>query len=206
MSSRPGANPFETGARKVIPAVLVYASRAGRLDSDDCQWLMIHKTSDHHAGKWNALGGKQELGESPLEAAQREFAEESGLHLELDAFRPLGFLTFPQFKAHKEEDWFVTVFVVDVPAELTDTLQGSPEGELTWVPDCEILKLNLWPGDRYFVPYILRREPFIGTIWYRGSEVIKHWMTSLSITHHVQSGDRIGGNGPPLLGSNRHGL
>ena len=51
-------NPFESGARKVIPAVLVYVKSA------DDQVLMIHRmdgagassAADYHAGKWNGLG------------------------------------------------------------------------------------------------------------------------------------------------------
>src|SRR5271156_6305865 len=98
-------NPFESGARKVIPAVLVYASRGGHRGAET---LMIHRNArpdDHHGGKWNGLGGKCEEGESPLETARREFHEESGLELPATAFKPLGVLQFPDFKPAKREDW-----------------------------------------------------------------------------------------------------
>ena len=61
-------------------------------------------------GKWNGLGGKCEPDESPLEAAIREFKEESGLVLEPGAVKPLGVLQFPNFKPAKHEDWMVFVF------------------------------------------------------------------------------------------------
>ena len=113
-----GGNLFETGERKSIPAVLVYA----RLED---QVLMIHRNAsatvtgceDHHAGRWNGLGGKCEANESALEAARREFLEEAGIDLESDTFNPLGVLQFPNFKAHKNEDWIVFVFSVEITLE-----------------------------------------------------------------------------------------
>ncbi|HUP56236.1 MAG TPA: NUDIX domain-containing protein, partial [Bdellovibrionota bacterium] len=114
-------NPFEAGTRKVIPAVLVYAF-------DGLRVLLIHRVApdradDYHAGKWNGLGGKLELDESPLEGARRELREESGLDLPLDRFRALGTLQFPNFKAHKAEDWVVFVFRAEVrPDEASETL------------------------------------------------------------------------------------
>src|SRR4051794_1381265 len=99
-------NPFESGVRKVIPAVLVYLQKGDQI-------LMIHRNSkgpgplDFHEGKWNGLGGKCELDESPLEAAVREVQEESGLELPESEFRSLGVVQFPNFKAHRNEDWIV---------------------------------------------------------------------------------------------------
>lgn len=178
----PQGNPFESGARKVIPAVLVYAQWEGRV-------LMIHRDSgfaplstsgDYHAGKWNGLGGKGELDESPLETARREFHEEAGVSLPLESFKPLGTLTFPCFKSHKNEDWFVSVFVADLSAQdARQVVVRSLEGQLHWVPLADLLKLNLWPGDRHFIPYVVDRRPFMGTIWYRGAEVVRHWVCGI---------------------------
>jgi len=169
-------NPFESGARKAIPAVLVYARRSGRV-------LMIHRdardqASDYHSGKWNGLGGKCEPDESPRQTAKRELREESGLDLAEESFRPLGVLQFPNFKAHKSEDWLAFVFTVDVP----DAAQvlGGPEGSLHWIPDSDVPSLALWKGDALFLPYVLAQRPFIGTIWYEGEEVSRHWIQVLS--------------------------
>lgn len=162
-------NAFESGERKVIPAVLVYVRAGDRV-------LMVHRNApdrpdDYHAGKWNGLGGKCEPDESFVEAAQREVREECGLELEPEALLPLGVLQFPAFKAHKGEDWVCWVLVADVgPEEAERTLTG-PEGDLHWVPARDLLDLNLWPGDRHFVPFVVERRPFMGTIWYRDKEV-----------------------------------
>ncbi len=172
-------NPFESGQRKVIPAVLIYPRYTTR---DRDEFLMLHRNSpdrpgDYHAGKWNGLGGKLELNESPLQAAVRELHEESGLSLPSEAFRPVGVLLFPNFKAHKNEDWHCTVFEAQV-SERVQSAKG-PEGELYWVRSSELLELPLWPGDRYFLPRVIERKPFLGTIWYQGQDVLKWEMTAI---------------------------
>lgn len=171
-------NPYESGERKSIPAVLVYAREGGRV-------LMIHRNApdrpgDYHAGKWNGLGGKCEVDESPLETARREFREEAGLDLLDMRFRALGTLTFPNFKPDKSEDWIVFVFEAEVSAtEATSVSRKSDEGELHWVAEADLLTLNLWPGDRLFIPHVVSSRPFIGTIWYQGVSVSRHWIQPL---------------------------
>lgn len=173
-------NPFESGLRKVIPAVLVYLRFKDKI-------LMIHRVSkaqdrvDYHAGKWNGLGGKCELDESSLEAAQREIQEEAGITLPLQQFQSLGVLQFPNFKAHRNEDWIVFVFACELTEEQAQLiiLGSTQEGELHWVPAQELLTLSLWPGDVHFLPFVLERQAFVGTIWYQGSVVVKQWITAL---------------------------
>lgn len=168
-------NSFESGARKVIPAVLVYLCMGDQI-------LMLHRTggtgpgargaTDYHLGKWNGLGGKLEQDETPAEAAVREVREESGLALSADRLRMLGLLHFPNFKAHKSEDWVVWLFTADVTAaEATQIRPQGAEGDLHWIPEADLTALNLWAGDRHFIPYIQSRRPFYGTIAYRGDVV-----------------------------------
>jgi 8-oxo-dGTP diphosphatase len=170
------ANAFETGARKVIPAVLVYAFEGPRV-------LLIHRggrPDDYHLGKWNGLGGKLEPDESPLEGARRELHEESGLRLPEERFRPLGTLQFPNFKAHKNEDWVVFVFRADVlPEEASDIHSQVDEGSLHWIAPEKVPELGFWEGDRHFLPFVMSGTPFLGTIWYEGQEVRNHWIQTL---------------------------
>jgi 8-oxo-dGTP diphosphatase len=170
-------NAFESGERKVIPAVLIYVRDADRV-------LMIHRNGrpgDYHSGKWNGLGGKCEIDESPLQAAQRELREESGLSIDESAFRSLGVIQFPNFKAHKNEDWMVFVFVVQAPglSRKPESVIAGDEGTLHWVPVQDLLSLNLWAGDREFIPLVMDEKPFVGTIWYQGQDVIRHWIQPL---------------------------
>jgi 8-oxo-dGTP diphosphatase len=162
-------NPFELGTQKVIPAVLVYIFRGSQI-------LMIHKKSEI----WNGLGGKCEFNESSLRTAQREVFEESGIDLSESELKPLGFLQFPNFKAQKNEDWLVFVFYAELgendPRQPKDT---SDEGDLHWIASKDVDSLNLWPGDRYFIPFVVKRKPFMGTLWYEHGQVTRHWLQQL---------------------------
>jgi 8-oxo-dGTP diphosphatase len=144
-------------------ATLCYVRRSART-------LMIHrvkKVNDIHEGKWNGLGGKLEAGESPEECAIREILEESGLHATHLCLK--GFLTFPLFA--RDEDWYAFVFVVDAfEGELID----SPEGDLEWVDNAELLSLNLWEGDRIFLPLLDHPGLFSAKIVYQDGHLVSH--------------------------------
>jgi 8-oxo-dGTP diphosphatase len=134
------------------------------------QTLMVHrvkKENDMHLGKWNGLGGKLEPGETPEECAVREIYEESGLRV----INPIlkGFLTFPAFS--EDEDWYAFVFVVE---EFQGELIESPEGELEWIDDSRLLSLNLWEGDRIFLPWLGRPGFFSGKFVYKDGHLLSH--------------------------------
>ncbi len=144
-------------------ATLCYIRRDG-------QTLMVHrikKANDMHAGKWNGLGGKLEAGETPEECARREIEEESGLRVGRLTLK--GVLTFPGFA--NEEDWYAFVFIgEDTQGELIE----SPEGTLRWVPDDELLSLNLWPGDHIFLPWLNQAGFFSGKFVYKSGQLVDH--------------------------------
>ena len=120
-----------------------------------------------HAGKWNGLGGKLDPGETPEECAFREIMEESGLKAKNLILK--GIITFPGFS--DDEDWYTFLFVID---DFEGQLIDSPEGVLKWIPNDELLDLNLWPGDRIFIPWLDRSEFFSGKFVYRDGELIDH--------------------------------
>ncbi|HRI48088.1 MAG TPA: NUDIX domain-containing protein, partial [Ignavibacteriaceae bacterium] len=69
----------------------------------DKSTLMLHrikKENDMHEGKWNGLGGKFELGETPEECVIREVREESGLEIVEPKLH--GFITFPAFAGFED--------------------------------------------------------------------------------------------------------
>lgn len=136
----------------------------------DHKTLMIHrikKENDMHAGKWNGLGGKFEPGETPEECAIREVREESGLIITDPILR--GILTFPGFS--DDEDWYAFVFVAhDFRGQLID----SQEGVLQWIEDDELLELELWEGDRIFLPWLDATGIFSGKFTYRDSKLVEH--------------------------------
>ena len=136
----------------------------------DGKTLMVHRIKrpdDMHLGKWNGLGGKLEPGETPEECAIREIYEESGLCARDPQLK--GLLTFPAFA--KEEDWYAFVFVVtDFEGELID----SPEGVLAWVDDTELLGLDLWEGDRFFMPWLDRTGFFSAKFVYKNGVFVDY--------------------------------
>ena len=136
----------------------------------DGHTLMIHrvkKENDMHAGKWNGLGGKLEPGETPEECAIREIREESGLIVKNLILK--GIITFPGFS--NDEDWYTFLFVID---DFEGQLIDSPEGHIRWIPNDELLNLNLWPGDRIFIPWLDRPEFFSGKFVYQDGQLLEH--------------------------------
>ena len=118
---------------------------------------MIHrvkKKNDVHVGKWNGLGGKLDPGESPEECVIREMKEESGLDIQNPILK--GILTFPYFDNEKN-DWYVFVYVVK---KFSGKLIDSKEGNLEWIEDKKLLSLNLWDGDKYFIPLLNKKGFF----------------------------------------------
>jgi 8-oxo-dGTP diphosphatase len=135
--------------------------------------LMVHrvkKANDIHAGKWNGLGGKLEPGETPEECARREIYEESGLIAHKLEWK--GVLTFPKF-AH-EEDWYAFVFVV---TDFSGDVVNSVEGDLHWIADEDIPRLNLWEGDAIFLPWLDKAGFFSGKFVYQEGQLVDHEMT-----------------------------
>ncbi len=118
--------------------------------------LMLHRTkkkNDVHEGKWNGLGGKFEHGETPEECAAREIKEESGLIVK--NLKLHGFITFPMFDRIK--DWYVFLFSA---TEFEGELIECAEGRLEWIPDEKLLDINLWEGDKIFLPWLFQEKFF----------------------------------------------
>lgn len=134
---------------------------------------MLHrnkKPQDLHEGKWNGLGGKVEPGESPEECAVREIREESGL--EVDQLACKGFIAFPSFDG--ANDWHVHVYLATVfPGEC----KPCGEGELDWIENEKVLSLNLWEGDRIFLPWLDRPDFFSAKLIYQSGKLASHQVT-----------------------------
>jgi len=113
------------------------------------QTLMLHKQrlGDYHEGKWNGLGGKFEKSESPEACLLREVHEESGLTVEQATWR--GVITFPDFDG--VDDWYTFVYTVE---GFSGVPRSSTEGQLHWIDDSKVPNLNLWEGDRVFLPWL----------------------------------------------------
>jgi len=132
--------------------------------------LMIHrvkKADDMHQGKWNGLGGKLDQGETPEECVIREVYEESGLRISKPLLK--GVLTFPKFA--RDEDWYAFIFVAH---QFVGHLIDSNEGVLRWIKDEQLLDLELWEGDRIFIPWLGRPGFFSGKFIYQAGKLVDH--------------------------------
>ena len=98
-----------------------------------------------------------------------EIFEESGLVVRRMNFK--GILTFPGFS--NDEDWYAFVFVID---EYDGTLAESPEGTFHWVVDEDVPGLNLWEGDRFFLPWLDKPGFFSGKFTYVDNRLVDHYI------------------------------
>lgn len=137
---------------------------------DKDKTLMLHrikKKNDIHEGKWNGLGGKFEPGETPEECVIREVKEESGLIIKKPHLH--GFITFPMFDGKK--DWYVFMFTAD---KFKGKLIDSHEGRLEWIPSNKLLDLNLWDGDKIFIPWLMQDKFFSAKFDYSNGKMKKY--------------------------------
>ncbi|MDX1579407.1 MAG: 8-oxo-dGTP diphosphatase [Gemmatimonadota bacterium] len=128
-----------------LEATLLFVLRDERL-------LLIHKKRGLGAGKLNAAGGKVDPGETPLEAAVREFEEE------LRA-RPLDPRKAGEVAFHVMDGTAILIHVF-----LAEELEGEPreteEAVPRWVPVDDIPYDRMWADDRYWLPLLLDGRHF----------------------------------------------
>ncbi len=83
---------------------------------------------------------------------------------------------FPTFNGN---DWYVFVFTA---TEFSGELIDSPEGRLEWIPDDQVLSLNLWESDQIFMPWLKNGDFFSAKFGYKGDK-----MTGYEVTFHKRS-------------------
>ncbi len=140
------------------------------IDKEKNQTLMLHrikKKNDIHEGKWNGLGGKFELSETPEECAIREVKEESGLTI-IDP-KIHGFISFPLFDG--VDDWYVFVLTSE---EFSGELIDSAEGKLKWIDNDKVTSLNLWEGDKIFLQWLYQEKFFSAKFEYKKGKLVGH--------------------------------
>lgn len=124
------------------------------VEQDD-KYLMLHRVSkknDINKDKWIGIGGHFEDGESPEECLLREAKEETGLTLTSWKFR--GIVTFVSDEFPTE---YMCLFTAD---GFEGNMTACSEGTLEWVPKSEVVKLNLWEGDKIFLKLLSEDVPF----------------------------------------------
>ncbi|MCK7594748.1 NUDIX hydrolase [Pseudomarimonas salicorniae] len=160
-----------------MPYTPILATLGYVLSPDRSRVLLVHRNAradDAHLGKYNGLGGKLEANEDVAAGMRRELHEEAGI--EVISLQLRGTLSWPGF-GKQGEDWFGFIFLID-------GFKGEPparnaEGDLEWVPIEDIERLNLWEGDRRFLPLVFDGDPrpFHGVMPYRDGRM-QDWKVS----------------------------
>ena len=141
---------------------LVYLEREGR-------YLILHRTKkdgDENHDKWIGVGGKFEPGETPNDCALREVKEETGLAMTDFALR--GLVIFVS------DVWGTELMYLYTATKWTGKLVDCDEGELVWLDKRELLKKNLWEGDKLFLKALdERQEFFVMKLRYEGERLVE---------------------------------
>lgn len=125
------------------------------------------KKDDPNEGKWIGVGGKIEEGETPDQCMLREVFEETGIRLK--EYTMLGII---EFRSDVCEDEDMNLYEAVLPEGAI--LEECNEGTLKWIPESELLSLDLWEGDKIFLGQLLKHQkPISLTLWYHGDRLIK---------------------------------
>lgn len=136
------------------------------IEKDD-SYLMLHRVSKKHdvnKDKWIGIGGHFEENESPEECLLREAKEETGLTLTNWSFR--GIVTFIS------EGWDTEYMCLYTADGYEGEMIPCNEGVLEWVKKEDLLKLNLWEGDKIFLKLLQEKAPFFSLkLAYKGDQL-----------------------------------
>jgi len=119
----------------------------------DGQILLGMKKRGFGIGKLNGFGGKLNDGESIVEAAVRELAEEVGLETVIDNLNKMAELEF-RFP-HADEDWDQVVHVFLVEEWISEPIE-SDEMSFEWHDLDKIPFERMWDDDKYWLPEVLK--------------------------------------------------
>lgn len=118
-------------------------------------------------GKWNGYGGKVAAGESPIMAAQRELAEESGIkRAQLIERGTLHFYSPGEY-------WQCHIFVGKrFDGKPQETEEMSPR----WFNLDNLPFSKMWEDDPYWLPRVLAGKRIDGYFWFEKDwkKLIKH--------------------------------
>jgi mutator protein MutT len=120
---------------------------AAVIEKDGRYLLCRRPPHKRHGGLWEFPGGKIEEGESDLDAANRELAEELGVKVSSVASS--------RFSMADPGSHFVIEFM---PVEIDGSPRCIEHSEMRWVSLSEMPHLDLAPSDRRFVEHLLTSD------------------------------------------------
>ena len=117
-----------------------------------------------HKDKYIGLGGKIEPYEDPRTCMIREIFEEAGITCNDLTLR--GIIYFKEkenVNLHPALNYLVFVYRA---TSFTGEISETNEGQLSWLDlEKDFPRLNLWEGDRIFVPKVLKEDKFFEAIF-----------------------------------------
>lgn len=141
-----------------VEATLLFLIRDGQV-------LLMRKRRGHGEGLINAPGGKREAQETALACALRETREEVGV--QVDDARLLGQLRFEDLSGERVLGW---VFRADRGiGEAMSSAEAIPH----WYPVDAVPYAEMWPGDRFWLPWLLADRGFLATLLCDGARVLE---------------------------------
>lgn len=139
----------------------------GYIKNNKNEYLMLFrnkKENDINQGKWVGVGGHLENNETIHQCMIREVKEETGLDvIDLTYRGELLFLS----------DGYEEVMHLFLINEFKGELIPCNEGELRWIKEEELLSLNMWEGDKIFLPLLINSNEFIKLkLEYKNSKLV----------------------------------
>jgi 8-oxo-dGTP pyrophosphatase MutT (NUDIX family) len=140
---------------RIVPGVAVaVVNEAGQL-------LMIRRTDND---QWSIPGGKQEVGETPIEAGRREVREETGILCEITGL--VGIFSNPcnviEYTSNGEVRQEFSILFVGRPVG-GKVATSSESQEVEWCDHNSVLQLSMTPAQRRRIRYFLEftGEPYL---------------------------------------------
>lgn len=116
----------------------------------DDKILLAMKKRGFAAGKYNGIGGKVELGETPEQAMIRETKEE--INVTPTKYENMGYIEYDEYyKGQKENIAFHLYFVYEWEGTPTESEEMNPK----WFSVNEIPYDQMLPDDSYWLPFVL---------------------------------------------------
>lgn len=121
-------------------------------------FYLLERGAKHHIGMFEFPAGKVDVGETPIQAIQREVEEEAGLVIEAERFKQLATVTLPSLNKAERCEWDNHYYVVEIhdpiespyPAEphvhsfgMWTTLDGAKDLKMVETSECILPILSM---------------------------------------------------------------
>jgi len=126
--------------------------------------LMLYRYRPPNQNRWNGLGGKIQISESPIECVQREILEEANIDLTMASIlRFAGIVTWPDGVDITAKSSGMYAFTAVLPPDwpIWEGDHITPEGLLCWKPVewvCHLQNKEVVSNIPHFLPHMLSEQ------------------------------------------------